>query len=242
MGFELSSAALHILAMLFMLLDHLWATVVPGNAWMTCVGRLAFPIFAFLLVEGFFHTRSRKNYARRLLIFAVISEIPFNLMCSGRIFYPVHQNVLWTFLMAFGLMVWNEQGREDPAWRRCVRFAVSFLAGLLAGLLTMVDYQGFGIGMVLVFYLFRGSTWQHRLGQAALLWWINSSLGGLVYEFELLGRIWAIHQQSFSVLALVPIWLYRGNPGHKSRAFQYFCYAFYPVHMLILGMLRFIMV
>jgi hypothetical protein len=239
MSFELSSAVLHILAMAFMLLDHLWATVVPGNEWMTCVGRLAFPIFAFLLVEGFFHTRSRKKYAQRLLIFALISEIPFNLMCGGRIFFPIHQNVIWTFLIAFGLMVWNEKAKDAALWRRCVRFAVSFLVGLLVGLLTMVDYYGFGVGMVLVFYLFRGDSWRVRLGQAVMLWWINSSLmGGLVYEFELLGKVWVMHQQAFAVLALIPIWLYQGRQGHKSKAFQYFCYAFYPMHMLILALIR----
>ena len=237
--FDISSAGLHILAMLFMLLDHLWATVVSGNEWMTCVGRLAFPIFAFLLVEGFFHTRSRKKYALRLFLFALITEIPFNLMVGGRIFYPIHQNVLWTFLISFGLMVWNERIKEAAPWRRLLRFALSFMAGLLVGLLTMVDYYGFGIAMVLIFYLFRGQTWYHRLGQLLGLYWINvEMMGGLVYEFTALGRLWVIHQQGFAVLALVFIWLYRGRKGHSSKAFQYFCYAFYPVHMLILGLLR----
>lgn len=238
-AFDISSAGLHVLAMLFMLLDHLWATVVPGNDWMTCVGRLAFPIFAFLLVEGFFHTRSRKKYAGRLLIFALISEFPFNLMCGGRIFFPIHQNVIWTFLIAFGLMVWNEKAKDAAPWRRALRFTASFLIGLLVGTLTMVDYYGFGVAMVLTFYLFRGRSWQMRLAQLVMLWWINGSLmGGLVYEFELLGHLWVVNQQSFAVLALIPIWLYQGRKGHSSKAFQYFCYAFYPVHMLILSLIR----
>lgn len=236
---DISSAGLHIMAMIFMLLDHLWATVVPGNEWMTCVGRLAFPIFAFLLVEGFFHTHSRKKYALRLFVWALISEIPFDLMYAGRLFYPLHQNVLWTFLIAFGLMAWNEQAKNAKLWRRILRFAATFLVGLLAGLLTMVDYYGFGVTIVLAFYFFRGNAWWQRLGQLALLWWINTELmGGLVYEFEALGRLWVIHQQSLAVLSLIPIWLYRGRKGHHSKAFQYFCYAFYPVHMLVLALIR----
>lgn len=63
---EISSMTLHILAMVLMLCDHLWATVIPGNDWLTDIGRIAFPIFAFMIVEGYFHTRSLKKYVGRL--------------------------------------------------------------------------------------------------------------------------------------------------------------------------------
>ena len=97
---QTTSFSLHIMAMLFMLCDHLWGTVVPGNDWLTCLGRLAFPIYAFMIVEGYFHTKSLKKYVCRLLLFAVISEIPFNLAMGSSIFYPIHQNVLCSFRMA----------------------------------------------------------------------------------------------------------------------------------------------
>lgn len=90
---------LHIIAMTFMLMDHLWATLLPAQDWLTCVGRLAFPIFAFMAVEGYFHTHSFKKYILRLLLFAVLSEIPFDLMYGGTWFYPFHQNVIWTLLI-----------------------------------------------------------------------------------------------------------------------------------------------
>ena len=96
---DLSAAALHILAMALMLMDHLWATLLPAQDWLTCAGRLAFPIFAFMTVEGYFHTRNLKRYALRLLLFALLSEVPFDLMYGGTWFYPVHQNVIWTLLL-----------------------------------------------------------------------------------------------------------------------------------------------
>ena len=123
---EITSAGLHILAMALMLCDHAWATVVPGNDWLNCVGRLAFPIFAFMLVEGYFHTRSVKKYMLRMLVFALISEIPFNLMVGGGWFYPVHQNVLWTFLIALVMIHWNEKAKATGSsgygfWWRLVQ-------------------------------------------------------------------------------------------------------------------------
>ena len=237
--YDISSAGLHILAMLFMLLDHLWATVVPGNEWMTCVGRLAFPIFAFLIVEGYFHTRNLKKYLLRLMTFALLSEIPFNLMYAGRLFYPIHQNVLWAFLISLVLISWNEKLRDGALWRRVLRWVVSLLAGFLIGTLTFVDYYGYGILMVLVFYFFRGRSWWQLLGQFACLYWINWELmGGLVYEFEALGRVWVLHQQGLALLALVPIWLYRGRKGCDKPWFRRLCYLFYPAHMLLLALLR----
>ena len=109
---ETTSFFLHVFAMGAMLCDHLWATIVNGNDWLTCLGRLAFPIFAFLLVEGYFHTRSLRRYAGRLLLFAILSEIPFNLALGGRIFYPIHQNVLWSFLLSLGLIHWNHKNLD----------------------------------------------------------------------------------------------------------------------------------
>ena len=235
---ETTSASLHVMAMLFMLSDHLWATVIPGNDWLTAVGRLAFPIFAFLLVEGFAHTRNLKKYALRLLLFAILSEIPFNLITSGSWFYPFHQNVLWTFLVGLGLMRINESVKErGVAWR--VLTAVGTVAlGCILGLVTMVDYYHCGILMILTFFFFRGRKWWCYLGQLVCLAYINlEMIGGRGYEIPFFGDTVFLLRQGLALFALIPIWLYRGRQGYSEKWFRFLCYSFYPLHMLILGLI-----
>ena len=99
----------------------------------------------------------------------------------------------------------------------------------------MTDYYGAGVLTVFAFYLFRGRKWWCLLGQALTLYWINVELlGGLMYPIRLFGMEFELCQQGLALLALVPIWLYRGRQGCHSKPFQYACYAFYPVHMLVL--------
>ena len=236
---EMTSAALHVLAMILMLCDHLWATVVPGNQWLTVLGRLTFPIYAFLLVEGYFHTKDLKRYALRLLVLAILSEIPFNLMYSSQLIYPVHQNVIWTLLIGLGCVHINERAKEKSLLRRILMGAATVVLGSFLGLLSFSDYNAPGVLTVLVFYFFRGRAWWCLLGQLAALYYLNVEvLQGLAFEVELFGKTHFIVQQGFALLALIPIWLYRGEKGTKSRAFQYACYAFYPLHMLVLHLIR----
>lgn len=238
--FEITSAALHIMAMLFMLCDHLWATVVSGNDWLTCIGRLAFPIFAFMIVEGYFYTRSLKKYTGRLLLCAVLSEIPFNLAVGSSVFYPVHQNVLWTFLIGILLIHMNEKAKsKGKLWLRILTAAATVLLGFALGLVSFCDYNYAGVFTVLVFYFFRERKWYNLIAQIALLWYINvEMLSGLAYEFNIFGNQVFFVRQSLALLALIPIWLYRGKRGMHNKAFQIACYAFYPIHLLVLALIR----
>ena len=159
---DLSAAALHILAMAFMLMDHLWATLLPAQEWLTCVGRIAFPFFAFMAVEGYFHTHNLKKYLLRMLIFAVISEVPFDLMYGGTWFYPVHQNVVWTLMMGLaGIHLMETVRKKKSIFVYILVSAIVVILGGLLGTLSMVDYYGIGVLTVFIFYFFRGNTRPH---------------------------------------------------------------------------------
>ena len=132
--FDLSAAALHILAMALMLMDHLWATLLPAQEWLTCAGRVAFPIFAFMAVEGYFHTHDLKKYTLRLLLFALLSEIPFDLMYGGTWFYPVHQNVIWTLLLGIlGVHLMETVRKKQKTWMYLLVSALVVAAGASMG-------------------------------------------------------------------------------------------------------------
>ncbi len=238
--FDISAAVLHILAMVLMLMDHLWATLLPAQDWLTCAGRVAFPIFAFMSVEGYFHTHNFKKYAQRMLLFSVLSEIPFDLMYGGTWFYPVHQNVIWTLLMGLlGIHLMETVRKKQKPWVYVLVSAGVVAAGGILGTLCMVDYYGVGVLTVFIFYFFRGRKWWCLLGQLLALYWVNvQMLGGLIYPIQLFGMEFELCQQGLALLALLPIWLYRGRQGYHSKPFQYACYAFYPIHMLILMLVQ----
>lgn len=224
---------LRVLAMFLMLLDHLWATLVPGNFWMTYLGRLAFPIFAFQISEGFFHSADRKRYAKRLFLFALLSEIPFDLIYGGTVFYPFHQNVMFTLLLGLLVCCAIDRARGERTAKAVLRGALSVAGILLLSLIGMVDYGWKGVMTVVAFYLLRGFPFAW-LAQIAALVLLNIVLfkGQTI---PLLGRDFPT--QDFAVLSLLPIWLYNGRRGGGGKALQYAFYAFYPVHMLVLYLL-----
>ena len=222
----MNSFALHILAMLLMLCDHLQLTLLPELPILRCVGRLAFPLFAFMAVEGYLRTRSLKNYLLRLLMLAVISEIPFDLLVSGSVFYPVHQNVIWTIVLGL-CCIWAFE--NIAAGRKMMPSAVVIIASLGAAIIANVDYSSAGVLTLLAFYAFRGSTVRCRLLQLLSLGFINLVLlGGVELTFP---------YQALAVLSLPIIWLYDGSQGPHNGFIKAANYLFYPAHMLILALL-----
>lgn len=236
---SLRSSDLHILAMAFMLCDHSWAMLFTQQRWLTCLGRIAFPIFAFMLVEGFCHTRNLKKYMGRMLVFALLSEIPFDLVYGGTPMYWYHQNVLWTLLLGLALMALIEKSRrKGKRWITALVSITVTAAAYAIGIAAKLDYFGVGIVTILVFYFFRGRKWWCFAGQFICLYYLNMELlGGYYYPITLFGHEFELIEQGLALLALIPIWLYSGEQGCHSKWFRYFCYGFYPGHLLVLYLL-----
>ena len=230
----INNNTLKIIAMILMLLDHLWGTIIPGNQWMTLIGRMAFPIFAFLIVEGFFHTSDLKKYMKRLFIFGLISEIPFNLIYTGSIIFPFHQNVMFTLLL--GLLIINEidKLKNTKEIKKKIIPILKIFLFLLISIIGFVDYGVTGVLTIVVFYLFRGFklAWIGQLISLILLYIVffeGQSVILNIFNYE-----YFLPLQSIGILSLIFIWLYNGEKGKNNKLIKYLFYSFYPVHMLVI--------
>lgn len=235
----LTSDILKILAVIFMVFDHLWATIISGNDWMTYLGRLTFPIFAFQIAEGFIHTSNIKKYTLRLLVFALISEIPFNLFYGGSWFYPYHQNVIFTLLLGLLAIIQIDKIRKDKTKKTVIKSILLLIPISLGSFIGFPDYGFWGYLTVIMFYLFRDFpfAWALQLISMILLHIVLPE--GQQIIVEIFGKTHEIAIQSFAVFALIPIWLYGGRKGKSGKAMQYGFYVFYPAHMIILYLIRY---
>ncbi len=233
-----TSNMLRTIAVILMLSDHIWATYMSFGNWMTYIGRMAFPIFAFQIAEGFVHTSNFKKYALRLLGFALVTEIPFNLFYSSRWFNPYHQNVLFTLLLGLLAIYVIDNAKKN---RTAKNIALSVLwLGLIciASVIGFVDYGFLGLLTVVMFYILRDFPFAW-LAQLVAMVLINIVFfEGQMFNVEIFGRMVEIPSQGFAVFSLIPIWLYGGKKGKSSKVMQYGFYAFYPVHMLVLYLIK----
>ncbi len=235
----ISANMLRLIAIVLMICDHVWATVGSLGDWMTHVGRLAFPIFAFQLAEGFVHTKDRKKYALRLAVFALISEIPFNLFYSSRLFNPYHQSVMLTFLWAFAAMTVIEKCKKSRDAKTLALSAVSLLGIAAGSVITFPDYGILGVLTVVLFYVARDFPFAWLVQAIGMVLLNIVFFEGQVVMFDVCGLHFEIPLQGFAVFALIPIWLYGGKQGKRNKCIQYASYAFYPVHMVILYLIRY---
>lgn len=218
----LSQEALKLIACLTMLLDHIGAVFAPGSV-LRDIGRLSFPIFCFLLAEGFYHTRNRRRYALRLLAAMLLAELPFDLAFFGRVNWG-HQNVMLTLLLGY-LAVWAVNGLKSGAAKGIITVGLTLAAEYLCS-----DYGGAGVLLILVFALTRELPGKHWL-RFGLMLVLFAGMPGITVLW--LGSF-GITQQMLGALAVIPIALYSGEKKTRSKGLQTAFYLFYPMHLILL--------
>lgn len=209
----LNTFALKWIAIISMLIDHTGAVLFPQYEWMRIVGRLAFPIFAFLLVEGFVHTSDVKKYMIRLGAFALVSEIPFDLAFFGTLLEFTHQNVFFTLFMGILMLYLMLQ---TPSRGKQI---ITMIAALLISDYLCMDYGSWGLLMILAYYEMRDKK-------------ILKLVAVAVVNIFFMG-----YTQIYAAFAMIPIAFHNGKLGPKMKMFFY---AFYPAHLVILYLISLI--
>ena len=221
-----NGAQLKYLAFVSMLIDHannaLLTPMLNGEGFLlhlsnlfSVLGRIAFPLFVFFIVEGFFKTRSRKRYLTTLLIFGVISEVPFDMFTSKTFFDPYWNNMMFTLALCL-VTIWLIDSLKEKLANRVIWYVVSIILVILFGLLAMglsLDYDYHAILVAYLFYIFYDKPL------------LGAGLGYL-----------SIIKEVYSFLGFAMTLTYNGQRG---KQYKWLNYAFYPVHILILGILRF---
>ena len=171
---------------------------------------------------------------KRLFIFGLISEIPFNLIYTGSIIFPFHQNVMFTLLL--GLLIINEidKLKNNKEIKKKIIPILKIFLFLLISIIGFVDYGVTGVLTIVVFYLFRGFklAWIGQLISLILLYIVffeGQSVILNIFNYE-----YFLPLKSIGVLSLIFIWLYNGEKGKNNKLIKYLFYSFYPVHMLVI--------
>lgn len=226
LSLRLSGSALKVIAVISMVADHcayfLMEHGTPLYEAMRCFGRIAFPVFAFLIAEGFANTRNRTRYFLTLLGFAVISEIPWFLLNGA----DGTHNVMFTLALGVvALAVFD---------RLCEHGPLCFLSIILLCSLawwSRIDYDWRGIMMIVLFYMLRRQTIEPWISRNRICF-PSQAIVQILFTLPLM-----IHYgMAGAILVSTVIFLYDGTRGNiKGAVAKYSFYAIYPIHLLIIS-------
>lgn len=205
----MNSFQLKMIAILSMTIDHIGAVFFPEVLIFRYIGRLAFPIFAYFVAEGMYHTKDLKRYFIRLMGFALITEVIFDMTFYGSLFYPGHQNILFTFsIVVIAKMVIVKLKVKDYYLYMLVVFVFMMMAQLLR-----TDYGAVGVLLVFIFHYYRDNK-RSQFGMAAVTLGVFGVLETKLYIVAL--------------LAMPLIYMFNGERGLRLK---YLFYGFYPLHL-----------
>lgn len=219
-GKGISQEGLKVLACATMLIDHIGAVFYPQLLWLRIIGRISFPIYCFLLSEGVHHTRSPMKYGLRLLLVAIIAELPYDLLFHGE-FTWAKNSVMVTLLLGFLAGVTMKQVN---GWLKLIVPLPFILLGKYLG----GSYGMYGVAMAVLFLLTRNIPY----AKAALVF------GMVLLSLRMAGFPGHVGVQIYAIAAMVPIALYSGEKRSRNKALQWAFTLFYPVHILILLLIQ----
>lgn len=216
----ISQEWLKLIACVTMLIDHIGAIFFPQLQWLRIIGRLSFPLYCFLLSEGVHHTRSPLKYGLRLLMVALLTELPYDLLFRGE-FTWAKNSVMVTLLLGFGAGVCM---KGKPLWKQAL-WALPFI---LLGRYCNGTYGMYGVVMIVMFCATRNLP--HGLAvQSALMVLLSLRMAGFPARVGI---------QIYAVAAMVPICLYSGEKRSNSKALQWVFTLFYPLHIILLLLIK----
>lgn len=217
----MSAFTLKMIALVTMVIDHVGAVFFPDLIWLRYIGRLSMPIYAFLLAEGYRKTRNFLHYALRLALFAVLSEVPYDLLFQGRALEFSRQNILFTLLTALLVM----RLLDLAAKKRNVFLFIGALLLAVVPYFLHFSYGVYGVLSVLCLFLFQKYRGIDAIAFSALTY------GRYLYDGNF--------TQLYAIAASIPILLYNGKRGAVSL--KYFFYIIYPAHLLVLYAIHYIL-
>ncbi len=226
-GCRLSSFVLRMLALVTMLIDHTGLALFPSVGLFRCIGRVSFPLYCFLLVQGFWHTRDVRAYGRRLLLLALLSEVPFDLLIFGRTVSGVEQNVFFSLLLALLALYAADALHGRPLYAFAAHATLC-----LTAMAARVSYGWLGVALCLCAYYADGRKARLALstGGVLLLYTLSLALSGVTRSWVLVSLC--------ALFALGPMLLYNGRRGARCAPLTFLFYAAYPLHLLALAALR----
>lgn len=216
----LSNFDLKIIAIITMTIDHNGAIMYPNIDIFRIIGRISFPIFAFLLVEGFKHTRNKLKYFLRLILFAIITQPIYDYTFNNH-----ELNILFTFSLSFLLLsslefikkIINKYSKVIENYLyKTVFYSLIYILFTLFSIILNVDYQALGISLVFIFYLVPNLYLSFLLYLLAVTFLATNTI------------------QFYSLLSFLFIYMYNGEKG---KNIKYFFYLYYPLHFLILSLI-----
>lgn len=239
----MSSFIIKIIAIISMLCDHASDALIGHLTFLNIIGRIAFPLFCFQLVIGYRHTKNIKKYLFRLLLFGIISQVPFSLFTYS--FAGIFTNLNVFFTLALGLLGIYALDKIPNKW---ISIVINILIILLAELIK-VDYGAIGICIILCIFVFYKDKSQKENKKDFLSVFKNNALFTLMFfilcvtryigSFSTTDLFIVISQLLGTFFPIIFMLLYNGKKG---PSIKYFFYAFYPVHLIILVILHYIII